>query len=68
MLNAEQELLDAQAALIDAEIQQFVAVYSLLAAMGLLTVEHLKRAESSRAPAHQRGRCVARGRYRSYDR
>ncbi len=42
VLNAEQELLDAQAALIQAETQQFVAVYSLLSAMGLLTVEHLK--------------------------
>ena len=41
VLNAEQELLDARAALIQAEIQQFVAVYSLLATMGLLTVEHL---------------------------
>ncbi len=41
VLNAEQELLDARAALIQAEIQQFVAVYTLLARMGLLTVEHL---------------------------
>jgi len=42
VLNAEQELLDARAALIQAETQQFVAVYSLLASMGLLTVEHLQ--------------------------
>jgi outer membrane protein len=41
VLNAEQELLDARAALIQAEIQQFVAVYTLLARMGLLTAAHL---------------------------
>lgn len=41
VLNAEQELLDARASLIQAEIQQFVAVYSLLSSMGLLTVAHL---------------------------
>ncbi len=41
MLNAEQELLDARSALIAAEAGQQVAVYSLLASMGLLTVEHL---------------------------
>jgi outer membrane protein len=41
VLNAEQSLLDAQAARIDAEANQQVALYSLLAAMGLLTVEHL---------------------------
>ncbi|MDJ0626867.1 MAG: TolC family outer membrane protein [Rhodobacter sp.] len=42
VLDAEQELLDARAALVESEIQQFVAVYTLLATMGLLTVEHLK--------------------------
>ncbi|WP_253913248.1 TolC family outer membrane protein [Pseudoruegeria sp. HB172150] len=41
VLDAEQELLDARATLIEAEIQQFVAVYSLLSTMGLLTVDHL---------------------------
>lgn len=41
VLNAEQELLDARAARIAAETSQYVAVYTLLAAMGLLTVEHL---------------------------
>lgn len=42
VLDAEQDLLDAAAALIDSEIQQYVAVYSLLSAMGLLTVDHLQ--------------------------
>jgi outer membrane protein len=41
VLNAEQELLDARTARIDAGARQVVAVYSLLSAMGLLTVEHL---------------------------
>ncbi len=41
VLNAEQELLDARAALIQSEIQQFVAVYTLLSTMGLLTAKHL---------------------------
>ncbi|MDF0599923.1 TolC family outer membrane protein [Psychromarinibacter sp. C21-152] len=41
VLDAEQELLDARAALIEAEINQFIAVYSLLSTMGLLTVQHL---------------------------
>ncbi len=41
VLDAEQEWLDARASLIQSEIQQFVAVYSLLASMGLLTVTHL---------------------------
>ncbi|MDJ0826173.1 MAG: TolC family outer membrane protein [Rhodobacter sp.] len=42
VLDAEQDLLDARAALIQSQIQQFVAVYTLLSSMGLLTVEHLK--------------------------
>lgn len=42
VLNAEQELLDARSALISAETQQYVRVYAVLAAMGLLTVDHLK--------------------------
>ncbi len=42
VLNAEQELLDARSNLISAETQQYVTVYSLMSAMGLLTVEHLR--------------------------
>lgn len=42
VLDSEQDLLDARAALIESEIQQFVAVYSVLSTMGLLTAEHLK--------------------------
>ena len=41
VLDAEQELLDARTARVDAAAGQVVAVYQLLAAMGLLTVEHL---------------------------
>ncbi len=42
VLDAEQELLDAQASRIDAEANLQVAIYSLLSAMGLLTADHLK--------------------------
>lgn len=42
LLNAEQELLTAQADRLDAVTNQYVASYSLLAAMGYLTVDHLK--------------------------
>lgn len=42
VLNAEQELLDAQASLITARAQEYVAGYALLSAMGLLTAEDLK--------------------------
>jgi outer membrane protein len=41
VLNAEQELLDARTTRLDAGSAQVVAVYRLLAAMGLLTVQHL---------------------------
>jgi outer membrane protein len=41
VLNAEQELLDARAARLEAEAGRYVAVYQVLSAMGLLTVEHL---------------------------
>lgn len=41
VLDAEQELLDAQASRIDAEANLQVAIYSLLSSMGLLTVDHL---------------------------
>lgn len=42
VLNAEQELLDAKANLIAARNSEYVAAYSLLETMGLLTAEHLK--------------------------
>lgn len=42
VLNAEQELLDAQASLISAISDEYVAAYTLLSAMGLLTADHLK--------------------------
>ncbi len=42
VLNAEQELLDAEAGMVSASSDRYVAVYNLLAAMGLLTAEHLK--------------------------
>ena len=41
VLDAEQELLDARAARLQAEAGRYVGVYVLLAAMGLLTVDHL---------------------------
>ena len=41
VLNAEQELLDAQANRIAAQSDEVIASYSLLAAMGLLTADHL---------------------------
>jgi outer membrane protein len=42
VLDAEQELLDAKASKLRAEAQRYVGVYSLLSAMGLLTVDHLQ--------------------------
>ena len=42
VLNAEQELLDARNARLQAEAQRYVAVYQVLATMGLLTVDHLQ--------------------------
>lgn len=41
VLNAEQELLDARSALIGVQTDEFIAAYSALAAMGLLTAKHL---------------------------
>ncbi len=41
VLNAEQELLDAQTSLISAQVDQVIASYGVLAATGLLTAEHL---------------------------
>lgn len=42
ILNAEQDLVSAESALVSAQHDQYVAVYSLLSAMGLLTVDHLR--------------------------
>ena len=42
LLSAEQELLSAQASRLEAVTSQYVANYSLLAATGYLTVDHLK--------------------------
>ena len=42
VLNAEQTLLDARAGAITAQSDQYLAVYQLLASMGLLTAEHLR--------------------------
>ena len=41
VLNAETDLLDARTTLLQAQASQQVATYNLLAAMGLLTVDHL---------------------------
>ena len=40
VLSFEQDLLDAQAARISAQSDQYLAVYNLIAAMGLLTADH----------------------------
>ena len=42
VLNAEQEQLNAQANLISAQADEVVSSYAVLAAMGLLTAEHLR--------------------------
>lgn len=42
VLNAEQELLNAQANQISAQADEVIASYALLAAMGLLTADHLQ--------------------------
>ncbi|SHH68503.1 TolC family outer membrane protein [Cognatishimia maritima] len=44
VLNAEQELLDAQANMITAQSAEFTAAYSVLASMGLLTADYLNLA------------------------
>lgn len=41
VLNAEQELLDARANLISAQVDVTIASYAVLSTMGLLTAEHL---------------------------
>jgi outer membrane protein len=51
VLDAEQELLDAQADRITAEANLQVGIYSLLAAMGLLTVDHLNLGVPTYDPA-----------------
>jgi outer membrane protein len=42
VLDAEQELLDARAARLQAEAGRYTGVYVLLSAMGLLTADHLR--------------------------
>lgn len=51
VLNAEQELLDAQANSISAQADEVVASYRVLASLGLLTAEHLKLGVQSYDPA-----------------
>lgn len=41
VLNAEQELLDARASFISAEIDEIIASYTVLSSLGLLTASHL---------------------------
>lgn len=50
VLNAEQELLDAQANMISAQADEVVATYRVLATMGLLTAEHLNLGVQSYDP------------------
>jgi outer membrane protein len=42
VLDAEQELLIARNDLVSVEAARYISVYSLLAQMGLMTVDHLK--------------------------
>ncbi len=42
VLDAEQELLDARNARLEAEAQRYVLTYQVLSTLGLLTVEHLQ--------------------------
>lgn len=51
VLNAEQELLDAQANMISAQADEVVASYAVLASMGMLTAEHLNLGVQSYDPA-----------------
>lgn len=51
VLNAEQDLLDAQAGQISAQTDRYVAVYNLLGAMGLLTADHLRLGMATYDPA-----------------
>ena len=51
VLNAEQSLLDARASRVSARTNEYVAVYQLLASMGLLTTKHLGLGVPSYDPA-----------------
>lgn len=51
VLNAEQELLDAQANAIGAQADEVIASYRVLSSMGLLTAEHLNLGVQSYDPA-----------------
>ncbi|PVA06815.1 TolC family outer membrane protein [Thalassorhabdomicrobium marinisediminis] len=51
VLNAEQELLDAQANMISAQADEVVATYRVLATLGLLTAQHLRLGVQSYDPA-----------------
>lgn len=51
VLNAEQELLNAQASRISAQADEVVASYRILAALGLLTAEHLQLGVQTYDPA-----------------
>ncbi len=42
VLDAEQQLLDAQASRVQAQAQQYIAAYNVLSSMGLLTAQQLK--------------------------
>lgn len=51
VLDAEQDLLDARATEVTANTQRIVAIYSVLQAMGLLTVDHLNLGITTYDPA-----------------
>lgn len=51
VLDAEQDLLNANAALIEAQTQRHVGAYSLMASMGLMTAEHLNLGIATYDPA-----------------
>lgn len=51
VLNAEQDLLDARAAVISAQADEVVASYRVLQAMGLLTADHLRLPVQTYDPA-----------------
>ena len=51
VLNAEQELLDARAARLQAVANRYLSVYGVLQSMGLLTAEHLKLGVPTYDPA-----------------
>jgi len=51
VLDAEQELLDARSARVAAVTDEYIATYSLLSSMGLLTVDHLRLGIQTYDPA-----------------